>query len=111
MSIITKTEHPYIIRIENICGGRPVIKGTRTSVQSIAGYYKLGMSIEEIMEGLPHLGAAQIHDALSYYHDHQEEIEKNIQEANIQNIMEKNGLKKDKDGRLIPRETTDEQSI
>jgi len=103
MSIIIKTEHPYIVQIEDICGGRPVIKGTRTSVQAIASYYKLGMSIEEIMEGLPHLSAAQIHDALSYYYDHQEEIERDIQDARIQNIMEKYDLKKDKNGRLIPR--------
>ena len=78
MSTITKTEHPYIVQIEDVCGGRPVIKGTRISVQSIVGYYELGMSIEEIMEGLPHLSAAQVYDALSYYHDHQEEIERDI---------------------------------
>jgi len=103
MSIIIKTEHPYIVQIEDICGGRPVIKGTRISVQIIIGYYKLGMSIEEIMEGLPHLSAAQIHDALSYYYDHQEEIERDIQDARLQNIMGKYDLKKDKNGRLIPR--------
>jgi len=56
------------------------------------------MSIEEIMEGLPHLSAAQIYDALSYYHDHQDEIERDIQEAKIQNVMEKYNLKKDKNG-------------
>jgi uncharacterized protein (DUF433 family) len=108
MSTTIKTEHPYIVQIEDVCGGRPVIKGTRTSVQTIAGYYKLGMSIEEIMEGLPHLSAAQIYDALSYYHDHQEEIERDIQEAKIQNIAKKYGLEKDKNGRLIPRNTADE---
>ncbi len=108
MSTIIKTEHPYIVQIEDVCGGRPVVKGTRTSVQTIAGYYKLGMNIEEIMEGLPHLSAAQIYDALSYYHDHQEEIERDIQEARIQNIVKKYGLKKDKNGRLMPRNTIDE---
>jgi len=108
MSTIIKTEHPYIVRIDDVCGGRPVIKGTRTSVQSIAGYYKLGMDIEEIMEGLPHLSAAQVYDALSYYHDHQDEIERDAQEAKIQNIMKKHDLKKDRNGRLTLRKTMDE---
>jgi uncharacterized protein (DUF433 family) len=47
-------------------------------VKSVVGYYKLGLSVEEILEGLPHLTPAQVHEALSYYHDHQEEIERDI---------------------------------
>ena len=108
MGTVIKTEHPYIVQIDDVCGGRPVIKGTRTSVQTITGYYKLGMSIEKIMEGLPHLSAAQVHDALSYYYDHQEEIERDIEDAKIQNIMINHNLEKDKNGRLILRKTIDE---
>ncbi len=104
MSVIITTEHPYIVQIEDICGGEPVIKGTRTSVRAIVGYYKLGMSVEEIIEGLPHLTAAQVYDALSYYHDHKEKIEEDIQKNSLQYIMKKYNLQKDKDGRLIPRE-------
>lgn len=80
MSTVITTEHPYIVRVQDICGGAPVIRDTRTSVRIIVGYYKLGMSVEEILNGLPHLTAAQVYDALSYYHDHQDEIEENIQE-------------------------------
>ena len=82
--------------------------GTRTTVRSIVGYYKLGMDVEEIMEGMPHLTAAQIYDALSYYHDHQEEIEKDIQENRLKSIMEKYGLRKDESGRLIPEDKSDD---
>lgn len=58
------------------------------------------MSIEEIIEGLPHLTAAQVHHALSYYHDHREEIEKDIEENRIEKLMEKYGLKRDEEDRL-----------
>jgi hypothetical protein len=33
-----------------------------------------GRSPEEIVEGLPHLTLGQVHAALSYLHDHREEI-------------------------------------
>ncbi|MGQ9631398.1 MAG: DUF433 domain-containing protein [bacterium] len=73
-------KHPYVVKVEGICGGRPIIDGTRTPVRSIVGYYKMGMSVEEILEDLPHLTPTQVFDALSYYYDHQEEIEKDIEE-------------------------------
>lgn len=56
-------------------GGRPVIAGTGVSVQRIAGWYKLGLSAEEIAENFGHLTLAQVHAALAYYHANREEIE------------------------------------
>jgi uncharacterized protein (DUF433 family) len=41
----------------------------------------MGSAAEEIQAKLPHLSLAQIHDALSFYYDHQEEIDADI-EAN-----------------------------
>lgn len=76
MSIII--EHPYIIKDEKICGGEPIIKGTRTTVRAIVEYWKFGAAPEEIKESLPHLSFAQIFDALSYYDDHRQEIEEYI---------------------------------
>lgn len=104
MSTITTTEHPHIVRVDDVCGSRPVVSGTRTSVRTIVGCYKLGMSVEDIMEGLPHLTAAQVYDALSYYHDNQEEIEKDIRENRLQSVMEKYGLRKDEHGSLVPND-------
>ncbi|MFQ6120874.1 MAG: DUF433 domain-containing protein [Methanosarcinales archaeon] len=76
---IIKTEHPHIVKVEGVCGGSPVIKGTRTPVRSIVGYIKLGYSVEDILEGLPFLNPAQIYDALSYYYDHKDQIEEDIE--------------------------------
>jgi uncharacterized protein (DUF433 family) len=39
-----------------------------------------GWSAEEIQEQHPHLSLSQIHAALSYYHDHREQVEAQIEE-------------------------------
>lgn len=75
-----KTEHPHIVRVEGVCGGDPVIKGTRIPVWVIAGWLKQGYSLQSIKDEIyPHLSLAQLHDAASYYYDHQDEIEAQLQ--------------------------------
>jgi len=95
------TEYLYITRVPGVCGGRPIIKGTRTPVKAIVGYYKLGFSVEEILEGLPHLTPAQVYEALSYYHDHQSEIEQDIGESRVERLIERYGLQVTADGRIV----------
>ena len=65
MNTTVITGYRYLTRNSQICGGRPVIKGTRTAIKTIVGYYKMGFSVEEILEGLPHLTPAQVYEALS----------------------------------------------
>jgi uncharacterized protein (DUF433 family) len=98
MPDVIATEHQHIECVEGVQGGSPVIKGTRTPVKTIVGYYKLGLSVEEILEGLPHLTPAQVYDALSYYHDHQEEIERDIRESRIEWVLKEQSLIMDKEG-------------
>jgi uncharacterized protein (DUF433 family) len=64
-----------IERVSGLRGGRPVVAGTGVSVHRIAGWYKLGLSPEEIAENFGHLSLAQVHAALAYYHSNREEIE------------------------------------
>ena len=72
------TDHPHITQSESILGGEPIIKGTRTPVRAIVEHWKFGDSPEEIARKLPHLRLAHIFDALSYYDDHRDEIERYI---------------------------------
>ena len=72
------TEHPYIERRANVLSGEPVIKGTRTPVRAIVEHWKFGYLLDEIARKLPHLCLAHIFDALSYYDDHRDEIERYI---------------------------------
>lgn len=70
--------HPYISRYENVCGGEPVIVGTRVTVRAIVEYDRLYHSVERILRALPHLTHAQIEDALGYYADHTAEVDADI---------------------------------
>lgn len=67
--------YPHVERKAGVVGGEPIVKGTRTSVRTIAGYYQMGMTPDEIRHGLSHLTLAEIHGALWYYFDHQKEID------------------------------------
>ena len=101
MSASVGTEYRYITCAPGVCGGRAIIKGTRTPVKAIVGYYKLGLSVEEILEGLPHLTAAQVYEALSFYHDHLAEIEREIEESRVEHLIERYGLEATTDGRIL----------
>ena len=81
--MIQATEHLYIVRNEQILNGEPIIKGTRTPVRAIVETWRMGISPEEIPKGMPHLTLAQIFDALSYYSDHQDEINIYIEQNRI----------------------------
>lgn len=80
-------EHPHIITNNQILGGEPIIKNTRTPVRAIIEVWRLGTHPENIPNHLPHLSLRQVFDALNYYNDHQEEIEKYIEENRIPNRL------------------------
>jgi len=69
-----------ITRTPGILGGKPCIEGHRIGIHRIAGWWKLGLTIEEIGERLTTLAPAEIHVALAYYHLHREEIEGYLEE-------------------------------
>ena len=81
--MITGTEHCYIIRDDRILSGEPIIKGTRTPVRAIVEMWRMGIPPEEIPRRLPHLTLAQVFDALSYYSDHQDEVNDYIERNRI----------------------------
>ncbi len=67
-----------------------MIRDTRFPVSSIVWNHKLGLSVEEMLRQFPALTPAQVHDALSYYYDHQAEIEDEIRLAHdLKTWMEK----------------------
>ncbi|MBM4065956.1 MAG: DUF433 domain-containing protein [Planctomycetes bacterium] len=86
---IKPKKHPYIEKRQGVCGGEPVIAGTRISVCLIVEIEKAGHSADEMVALYPHITHAQIYDALSYYYDHKEEIEKMIEENKEAYWMEK----------------------
>lgn len=81
--------YSYVERKEGVCGGRPVIVNTRITVSLIAELANSGHSADEIVAMYHHLNHAKIYDALSYYYDHREEIDREIQENTEEYWQEK----------------------
>lgn len=73
-----KVKHPYVTQKEGVQGGSPIIRGTRIPISSVIIQYQRGKDVDEILEIYPHLTPAQVYDALSYYHDHQKQMDKEI---------------------------------
>ena len=68
--------YPHIEIKHDRWGEYAVITGTRTSVATVVRYMKMGYDANTIAtEILPHLTLAQVHSALAYYFEHQEEID------------------------------------
>lgn len=55
-----------IVSDPRILGGKPVIAGTRISVELILDRLAMGMSEKEILQDYPHLTAKQIQAAVAY---------------------------------------------
>ncbi|MBE9203806.1 DUF433 domain-containing protein [Synechocystis salina LEGE 06099] len=61
------------------CGGKPRIAGHRITVQDIVIWHeRMGLSPDEIVHHYPSITLADVYAALSYYHDHLEEIRQGI---------------------------------
>lgn len=84
-------KHPHIERRKGICGGEPVIRGTRITVSLIVQLERNGHSVDEIVSMYPHINHAQIYDALSYYYDNKNEIDKYIEESSEEHIKKYSG--------------------
>ncbi len=81
--MVLATRHRYIVTDPDILSGEPIIEGTRTPVRAIVELWRQGLLAEEVPLHLPHLSLAQVFDALSYYSDHQEEINVQIERNRI----------------------------
>jgi uncharacterized protein (DUF433 family) len=79
VKVAAKINHPHITVDPQVCGGSPIVGGTRFPVRSVVYYVlRLGMTPEELVHKFPHMNLAQVHDALAYYYDNRAEIEQDI---------------------------------
>lgn len=87
-----KVMHPYIVFQKDYCGGSPVIRGTKFPVRSVVNYVlKQGLSPEELVKEFSHLTLAQVYDALSYYYDYKQDIERELRENTEEQLRTKKG--------------------
>lgn len=75
-----KTLDSHIEITPGTCGGKPRIAGRRITVQNIAIWHeRMGWSPDEIASEFD-LEIADVYAALTYYHDHREEIDQSIRD-------------------------------
>ncbi len=71
----------HIERTPGVAGGKPRIAGHRFTGQDVAVWHQqMGKRVEEICSGYS-LGLADVHAALAYYFDHQDEVDRSISES------------------------------
>jgi uncharacterized protein (DUF433 family) len=78
----TSPEPVRIVRTPGTCGGKPRIDGHRIKVEHIAVCYeRMGMRPDEIVSSHPTINLAQVNAALSYYYEHKQEIDADIEQS------------------------------
>lgn len=75
MATAAKLVYPHIVKEPGYCGGKAAIDGTRVRVNNVVFLHKEGKTPAEILVEYPDLSLAQVHAALGYYYDHEDEIE------------------------------------
>jgi uncharacterized protein (DUF433 family) len=56
----------YIVRDASICGGEPVVKGTRVTVRTILSSLAEGASIQEILDDFPTLTEQAVRAVIAF---------------------------------------------
>ncbi len=49
-----------------VCNGRPVIRGTRITVQTVLGFLSAGDTVEDVIQGYPQLTRDDVLACLAY---------------------------------------------
>ena len=55
-----------IVRDPAICGGEPVVKGTRVTIRTVLASLSDGETIESIVEAFPTLGEADVRAVIAF---------------------------------------------
>ena len=82
--MLVNTIGSHIHIVEGAGGPKAVIAGSRIRVQDIAIWYEqLGMTADEIVLTYPTITKAEVFAALTYYWDHRDEIEEQIESEQV----------------------------
>ncbi len=58
--------HKHIVRDPKICGGEPVIRGTRVTIRTILASLAEGAYVDEILEDFPSLTEEDVQAVISF---------------------------------------------
>ena len=75
-----ETAFQHIVSTPGVADGKPRIDGHRITVQNIVIWHEqMGYSVDEIAT-LYDLTLAEIYSALAYYYEHQQEVDRSIEQ-------------------------------
>jgi uncharacterized protein (DUF433 family) len=80
MATAAKTVYSHVTKEPGVRGGRACIDRTRIAVVDIVALLKRGQTPEQMLLAYPSLNLAQLHAAISYYYENQDEIEAELAE-------------------------------
>ena len=83
----TRTEHPHVVVVRGAGGDEAVVKGTRLSVLLLAALLNRGETPDGILSLYPNLSPASLYDALSYYYDHKDQFDREIQAGTPEQVI------------------------
>jgi uncharacterized protein (DUF433 family) len=63
-------EHPRISMTPGVMGGKPCIKGTRVTVETLVDHLASGETMEQLLEGYPAIDEDDVRAALAFAADH-----------------------------------------
>ncbi len=77
MVTLPSLSYPHISTHPQVMSGRPCIAGTRVRVMDIVAARQAGVPDDELLEYFSSrtLTRSELHAALAYYYDHQDEID------------------------------------
>jgi uncharacterized protein (DUF433 family) len=71
-------DNSYVSETPGVCGGYPVVRGTRIPVRILVGMYHEYGDLAEILAAYPHLTAEQVQGALDYYAAYPARVDEDI---------------------------------
>ena len=89
---IERTEDPHVVKSADTLGGEPRVEDTRIPVRQIFDLYQAGEPAATLAATYPPLTFAQVHDAISYGHDHPDEMAFYREEHKLRTILRKNDM-------------------
>ena len=63
---MTMNYRDYIVRDPAICGGEPVVRGTRVTVRTVLASLAEGLSVEEIIKDFPTLDETAVRAVIAF---------------------------------------------
>ena len=74
----TTADNPYVSETPGVCGGYPVVRGTRTPVRLLVEAFRHFGDVEGTQAAFPYLAIEQVRGALAYYNTHPSRVDEDF---------------------------------